>query len=115
MGTSNWSGPVKASTGFTFAPGDNKQFAAGTVICGGGASVAIKATGLTTVHHVWMNRNNVAYSAATTGCVICRPCMAVGTPGSFYPLAFKIASGGAIVAGTVAATYAWFAVGAKTL
>jgi hypothetical protein len=106
---------VQSGTGYVSGKGDVKQYAAGTVITGGGATCAIVATGLTTVHHVWLNRNNVAYSAATTGCAIYRPCLAVGTPGSFYPIAFKINSGGAIAAGSVAATCAWFAVGAKTI
>lgn len=106
---------IQAGTGYVTAKGDTKQWCAGTVICGGGATVPPVATGLTTIHHVFMNRNNDSYGAATTGCAICRPCRANGTKGSFYPLCFKINSGGAIVAGSVSATYAWFAVGAKTI
>lgn len=107
---------VKAGTGYVSGKGDYKQYAAGTVIGTGGASQAIVATGLTTIHHVWVIPRKSVYSTATTGLQIQRPCLAAGTPGSFYPTAYKLSQGAANWAlNDVSATRSWFALGAKTI
>ena len=108
---------VRAGTGFVFqGAGDVKQFAAGTCIGTGGATMAIVNTGLTTIHGVWVEKYTTAYGNATTGNVLCRPSLAAGTTSSFYPLAFKLTGTSAIWAlNTVASTFKWFAVGAKTV
>ena len=109
---------VKAGTGYTTGKGDVKQWAAGTYYGIGGATAPITATGLTTIHHVFMNRRRTNYAGAiaTTGQVLCSPCIAPGTVGSFYPILFKIAgAAGAIAVNTVAGTFSWYAVGAKTI
>ena len=111
MGTSNWSGPVNSEYGFLFEAGDGKKFACGTRVCGGGASVPIVATGLTTIGHVFMQRRRNSYSAATTGNGFPAPARANGTPGSFYPISFKTQAGGGSAINSVAATWSWFAVG----
>jgi hypothetical protein len=104
-------GVVRGATGFYFEAGDAQKFACGTVVCGGGASVPIKATGLTTIGHVFMQRRRQSYSAATTGYGLPSPAIANGTRGSFYPISFKTQAAGGIVINSVAATWSWFAVG----
>jgi hypothetical protein len=108
-------GTIKAAVGFYFAPGNSKQFSAGTYIGSGAATAAIKATGLTTVHHVFMTKYGSGYAAAATsrGRIIPSPVKAQGTVGSFYPTIFRTAATNKeIVFGTGSAgTYSWFAVG----
>jgi hypothetical protein len=108
---------TQSGTGYITGKGDYKQYAAGTVYCTGGASSPIVATGLTTIHHVFMNRRVTGYVTATTNNVLCRPSIAGGTLGSFYPIAFKHTGVPASIwaLGSVAATFTWFAVGAKTI
>lgn len=108
---------ITAGTGFVFGSGQTKQFAAGTYIGTGGATAAIISTGLTTIHHVFMQINKATYSAATTGMAYARPCVAHGTLGSFYPIIFKTGTigGGGPVLNTVAGTFRWLAIGADTL
>jgi hypothetical protein len=120
MGESYWSGPIKSSSGFSFSAGDSKQFACGTYIGSGAATAAIVSTGLTTVHGVWMQLARQSRTAGATTRVGNMPCptLAVGTPGSFYPLVGFIAPA-AVAAHTLGigagATWKWFAVGADTL
>jgi hypothetical protein len=104
---------VQSGTGYVSGNGDVKQYAAGTYIGIGGATAPIKATGLTTIHHVFMNKRGVGYTAATTGQVICCPRIAAGTVGSFYPICYAVTH--AIAINGVAGTFSWMAIGAKTI
>jgi hypothetical protein len=107
---------LQSGTGYITAKGDYKQYACGTHWGFGGATSPIIATGLTTIHHVWMQRRSTGYNTATGLNRLCRPSIAGGTLGSFYPIAFKWASAASIWAPpAAAATYSWFAVGAKTI
>lgn len=102
---------VTASTGYTFVGGAVKRFAAGTYIGTGGATAALVVTGLASIRQVFMQLNKQAYSAATTGMAYGRPCRAAGTPGSFYPIAFKLTGAPGPVLNTVAGTFMWEAIG----
>lgn len=102
---------LTASSGIAFAQGNFKRFASGTYYGIGGATAPIISTGLTTIHRVFMQANRTAYTAATTGVTIPRPCRAPGTLGSFYPIAFKIGGQGEGALNTVAATFQWMALG----
>lgn len=112
---------ITAGTGYVFGSGHTKQFACGTYIGSGAATAAIISTGLTTIHHVFMNRIRSAYSSATA--LVGEhpaPCKASGTPGSFYPIVGWIANGAAVnktlgVGAPTAATFNWLALGADTL
>jgi len=102
----------------TFGPAVQKTehktgFAAGTYIGTGAATAAIVNTGFKRVHHVWMSLCPSARAAATTdGVYSGRPCIAAGTPGSFYPLVFRL-PGGANAVNTLGvsagATFKWLA------
>lgn len=102
-----------ASAGAVNATG--KSFAAGTYIGIGGATAPITSTGLTRISHVFMSRTRSAYSTATAAAIsVPCPCLAAGTPGSFYPIVFRDLGGGAQPSvAAVSATWKWFAVGAR--
>ena len=72
--------------------------------------MAIVSTGLQKVEFVWMQTNKEAYSTATTANVICRPNLAAGTPGSFYPIAYKNDATPWSL-NDAAATFSWVALG----
>lgn len=108
-------GTINAASGFNFAAGNYKKFAAGTYIGAGSATAAITSTGLTTVHHVFMSLRGAAYGSGATqdGRIICAPVLAAGTTGSFYPRVYKSGATNKEVypnAG-VGATFSWMAVG----
>lgn len=105
---------VKSGTGYYTGKGDVKQFSAGTYYGIGGATTPIIATGLTTIHHVFANKRGVGYTAATTGNVFVVPRIAAGTVGSFYLTAYK-QPGDAVAINSVAGTFSWLALGAKTI
>ena len=90
-------------------------FAAGTYVGRGGATAPLITTGLKKVHNVWLGLCPEARSAATTAGVHgVRPCRAAGTPGGFYPLAFRIVAGATVsnLPGMGAdATFKWLALG----
>ena len=106
---------IIAGSGFGFAAGDAKLFAAGTYIGSGAATAAITSTGLTTVHKVYMNLYGDAYAGATHNSAgFPHPKAATGTPGSFYPTVVYIAPGAAVnytLGVGAAATFAWLAIG----
>lgn len=114
------SGTITAYSGFRFANGNDKQFAAGTFVGSGAATQAIVASGLTTIHHVFFNRvwQSRNAGATTRAAYSPSPAKAQGTPGSFYPLIGFIAPG-AVAAHTLGigagATFSWFCIGAKNI
>lgn len=111
---------LQAGTGFVTANGDAKQYAVGTYIGSGAATAAIVATGLTTIHHVWLMRNwrSRTAGATTRAWIAPSPALAAGTPGSFYPLVGFIAPAAAVdhtLGIGAGATFSWIALGAKTI
>lgn len=105
-----------SSGGWVFSAGDYKQFAAGTYIGSGAATAAIVDTGLTTIHHVHLQRNwqSRTAGATTRSSYSPSPAIAAGTPGSFYPLVGFIAPGAAVnhtLGIGAAATFSYVAVG----
>jgi len=98
--------------------GSNQKygFTAGTYVGSGAATAAIVNSGLGQVHFVWMAKNFGSRTAgATTDCAVHpTPCLAVGTPGSFYPLVGFVDKGGAVnhaLGSGAAATWSWLALG----
>ena len=85
----------------------------GTYIGAGSATAYITASGLKSIHHVFMTRSRVGYSGATTnGRLLAAPCIAVGTPGSFYPIILRVAATNAnVTLNGASATWCWWALG----
>lgn len=115
-GAVSMSGALTSSSGFTFAGGNYKKFAAGTYIGSAGATAAITSTGLTTTHHVWMTLRGSAFGSAATsdGRVACAPTLANGTPSKFYPRAYRSGATNKEIylgLGGIPATFSWIAVG----
>lgn len=106
----SYQGVIRGARGFYFQQGNAKRFASGTYIGVGGATAPIISTGLTTITHVQMHKTRSAYTTATS-VAICVPALANGTPGSFYPIAFKAQAAGGIILNTVSATFRWMAEG----
>lgn len=110
-------GTINAAGGFGMVAGNYKRIAVGTYIGSGAATAAIVSTGLTTIHHVILQRNwrSRTAGATTRAGYMPSPALAVGTPGSFYPLVGFIAPA-AVVNFTLGigagATFSWMAVGA---
>ena len=104
-------GTLRAVGGFGFVAGDYKKFAAGTYIGVGGATTPIRSTGLTTISGVYMVLRRSTVGTATQAVAMPRPCIAHGTPGSFYPQWVRMNGLNAAFGLAASATTVFFAVG----